>query len=167
MLKIFIRSNFFVVKEENELMEGFNLFVNQFIAMLLKKLYSTINSWLLLFVQIIIPITTVIIAVYSVRAWKAYDDLPALELSLDQFSTTMTIINGTSLSTMDYKDAYINITDNSTNHKIVDVLTEDVQEFVLKMVILYDTTFYTFFDTNWATFSCFPFRFVFFFACPV
>lgn len=74
------------------LLDGARLYLNQFMALMEKKVLHSWRNWLLLLIQIIIPITFITITIVIVRSWGGNKDLPKLELSLKTYSPTVTTI---------------------------------------------------------------------------
>lgn len=64
---------------------SFDFFLNQFMAMTMKKILSTYRSWILLAIQIFMPVIFLIIAIVVVRQQSNFGDLPAMPLTLDRF----------------------------------------------------------------------------------
>lgn len=89
---------------------GLNLIMNHFIAMFLKKFLSTIRSWVLFIIQIIIPSLFITIAIVINRSQKRTGNLPAMPLDLSKFSSPVTIVrNGVQESNNTYHDNYKSI----------------------------------------------------------
>uniref|UniRef100_A0A6P7GKL5 ATP-binding cassette sub-family A member 3-like n=1 Tax=Diabrotica virgifera virgifera TaxID=50390 RepID=A0A6P7GKL5_DIAVI len=85
---------------------GFSLLLNQIIAMLLKKFVSTVRSWILLGIQVMMPTLFLIIAFVVARKNKMTGNLPAMPLSLSKFENPVTLVeNGTS----DYLPYYMKV----------------------------------------------------------
>ncbi|XP_050517580.1 phospholipid-transporting ATPase ABCA3-like isoform X2 [Diabrotica virgifera virgifera] len=70
---------------------GLHLIVNQFVAMLMKKIIGTFRSWVLLAIQIFLPMINVII-VMSVPSGSVPSVLPAMPLNLARFTDPITLI---------------------------------------------------------------------------
>ncbi|KAJ8922450.1 hypothetical protein NQ315_004397 [Exocentrus adspersus] len=105
---------------------GFNLVLNQFFAMLLKKFLSTYRTWVLLVIQIFMPCIFLIIAIVVTRNAQYTGDLPAMELNLNRYDNPVTVVetNPNSSFTDTYlgvlKDLHYNseMTDNVTNRML-------------------------------------------------
>jgi ATP-binding cassette, subfamily A (ABC1), member 3 len=74
------------------LVEGPRLYSNQFFALLEKKILHYWRNLVLLFIQILIPVSFVSITIIIVRSWGGNKDLPKLELSLNTYRPTVTTI---------------------------------------------------------------------------
>lgn len=77
-------SNF---ETEKGTLTGFPLVKNQIGAMLLKKTIYTKRNWILLLVQILIPVILVLVTVLITKSFVISDTLPALTISLDSYAT--------------------------------------------------------------------------------
>lgn len=101
--------------------------------MMIKKIYSTIRSWVLLFVQILIPVAFLIVAIVVVRSWKAFNDLPPLRIGLDSYMYSYTVVNGSDSNLIPYRESYSDIIRN-TRTALVDIGTSDMETYILKKV---------------------------------
>lgn len=96
---------------DGELLSGWKLRRNQMLAMLLKKTVSTARSWILLLIQIFIPVLFLIITIVAERSVERNKDLPELELSLDSYDRPVTILSGDG----PYKTGYLDILNNNSH----------------------------------------------------
>ncbi|RZC38259.1 ABC tran, AAA 21 and/or SbcCD C domain containing protein, partial [Asbolus verrucosus] len=73
---------------------GFDLIMNQFIAMFMKKLLSIFRTWILQFIQILIPVSFLMIAIIVSRNMNKhkYGNLPKLLLVLDSYKNPITLV---------------------------------------------------------------------------
>ncbi|RZC40676.1 ATP-binding cassette sub-family A member 3-like, partial [Asbolus verrucosus] len=78
--------------ENTVLLTGFNLIQNQFMAMLMKKTLSVVRTWILQFIQILMPVAFLIIAIIVSRNMNKSGDLPKLSLTLDSYNDPITLI---------------------------------------------------------------------------
>lgn len=115
---------------EGVLLSGWKLRRNQILAMLLKKGISTMRSWILLLVQILIPVVFLIISIVSERAVERNQDLPELELSLDSYDQPITLLSGSGA----YKTEYSNILQEG-GHVYHDIGNENMPDYVLQKTI--------------------------------
>lgn len=95
----------------------------------MKKSLSTIRSWILFLIQIIIPVVFLIITIIVTRNVDSNRDLPELDLTLDAYDNPITVVSGES----EYKTQYISML-NESNHLYTDLGSEDFSEFILKKV---------------------------------
>lgn len=75
--------------------------------MLMKKFLSTYRSWVLLLIQIMMPVLFLIIAMVVARNTKRTGDLPALAMDLNRFKNPVTVVENNPNST--YTDAYLGV----------------------------------------------------------
>lgn len=81
----FVSLNHF--ETEKGTLTGLPLIKNQIAAMLLKKTIYTRRNWILLLVQILIPVILTIITVLITKSFVVSETLPALEITLDSYKT--------------------------------------------------------------------------------
>jgi ATP-binding cassette, subfamily A (ABC1), member 3 len=62
--------------------KGMKLIRNQFFAMMMKKYLSQVQSWLLYFIQSILPAFFLIIVIIVARTLPGQENFPALSMSL-------------------------------------------------------------------------------------
>ncbi|KAJ8951645.1 hypothetical protein NQ318_012316 [Aromia moschata] len=80
-----------IIEVKKSFTGGWGLLINQFMAMLLKKIVSNMRSWILLCIQILMPVLFLIITFLIERIYKDIGDLPAMPLSLDKFDNPVTL----------------------------------------------------------------------------
>ena len=68
------------------------LFVNQFIALMMKKILNSMRNWILLLIQVVIPVLFAFITILTVQSWGGNRDLPQLKFSLNTYSRTVTSV---------------------------------------------------------------------------
>ncbi|XP_017768274.1 PREDICTED: ATP-binding cassette sub-family A member 3 [Nicrophorus vespilloides] len=73
---------------------GFNLYLNHFKAMFLKRFLITMRSWAFFVVQMLIPILLLTFAIFSGRN-SGVKDLPAMKISLDSYNKPVTVLGTT------------------------------------------------------------------------
>ncbi|XP_044270584.1 phospholipid-transporting ATPase ABCA3-like isoform X2 [Tribolium madens] len=78
--------------ETSTLLTGFMLIKNQFLAMLMKKVLSIIRTWILQFIQILMPVAFLIIAIVVSRNTNKSADLPKLPITLNSYRNPITLI---------------------------------------------------------------------------
>lgn len=74
------------------MLQGSSLFWNQIQALLKKKVLNSWRNIVLLFIQILIPVSFVSITIIIVRSWGGNKDLPKLTLSIDTYKPTVTTL---------------------------------------------------------------------------
>ncbi|GJQ67966.1 hypothetical protein Trydic_g16721 [Trypoxylus dichotomus] len=84
--------------QENEFLTGWPLWRNHVSAMLMKKVLSTVRSWILFIIQNIIPVAFLIIAIIVARQMNASNDLPNLEITLDSYDNPVTVMTTDNIS---------------------------------------------------------------------
>jgi ATP-binding cassette subfamily A (ABC1) protein 3 len=80
--------------ENPVLLTGFALVKNQFLAMLMKRVLSIIRTWILQFIQILMPVAFLVIAIIVSRNTNKSQDLPKLSLTLDSYNDPVTLMQG-------------------------------------------------------------------------
>lgn len=78
--------------KDDELVDGFNLHVNQWNAMFKKRYYSWINSWHLFLIQNIILILFIMISVIFAKISKEFYELPKLEINLNTYGENVAML---------------------------------------------------------------------------
>lgn len=115
---------------DGELLTGWRLQKNQILAMLLKKIVSTARSWILLLIQILIPVLFLIITIVAERSVDRNKDLPELELSLDSYDRPVTILSGYD----PYKSQYIDILKKG-DHLYEDIERRNISAYIIDKTI--------------------------------
>ncbi|KAI4457986.1 atp-binding cassette transporter subfamily a abca [Holotrichia oblita] len=87
---------------------GYNLWRNQFAAMVMKKFRVTQRNWILVLIQNIIPIAFIVITMIVSRMMNIGIELPSISASLDPFTDPITAITRDS-ETNPYYLKYLNI----------------------------------------------------------
>lgn len=121
---------FLVQIGDGELLKGWRLLQNQMLAMVLKKSICTARSWILLLIQILIPVLFLIITIVSERSVDRDRGLPELQFSLDPYDRPVTILGGNSA----YKTAYLNIL-KYENHLYEDIGNQNMTEYIFDKTI--------------------------------
>ncbi|KAJ8951652.1 hypothetical protein NQ318_012323 [Aromia moschata] len=111
---------------------GWGLLNNQFMAMLLKKILSNMRSWILLCIQILMPVLFLIIAIVVARSNQQMGDLPAMPLSLDKFDNPVTLTEKIN-DNFDYTDDYKKVLTDE-GHRV-----EDANNMTQRMIQLSGT----------------------------
>ncbi|KRT85363.1 ABC transporter ATP-binding protein [Oryctes borbonicus] len=78
--------------QENDFLTGWPLWRNHVLAMFMKKVLSTVRSWILFLIQNIIPVAFLIIAIIVARQMNASNDLPDLDITLDSYDNPITVM---------------------------------------------------------------------------
>lgn len=120
---------------DNELLTGYALLRNQIIAMVMKKVLSTLRAWILLFIQVIMPVVFLIIAIVVARNMDTNRDLPELELTLDSYDDPVTVLSGFG----NYMEQYANILNNS-NHIYTNLSLSSLPNYILQKVSINNLT---------------------------
>jgi hypothetical protein len=110
-------------------LSGFPLIINQFIAMVLKKFFSTLRNWYLLILQIALPVALLIITVLSARGYVPKSTFPSLKISLDPYNEPVTLIAG--ITNHPYYETYRNIVGN--DHQLLNV--SDIATEMIRLVL--------------------------------
>lgn len=77
----------------NKKLRGLQLSVNQWRAMMLKKIHITWGNKILMIVQIILPIIFVITTILFSRAESSFRGLPAMKIDLNQYPKATTVLD--------------------------------------------------------------------------
>ncbi|XP_030379886.1 ATP-binding cassette sub-family A member 3 isoform X2 [Scaptodrosophila lebanonensis] len=78
--------------DSRRLLKGSQLFVNQWRAMLLKKLLYTYRNKLLLLIQNMMPIFFVVVTILITRTQGTFRELPSMTMSLTQYPVAVTVL---------------------------------------------------------------------------
>lgn len=108
---------------------GYNLLANQFFAMLMKKFLSMYRSWVLLIIQILMPVLFLIIAMIVMRTSQATGNLPALAMDLNRFDNPITVVGNVSNSI--YAETYLDVLKDLNYHA---EMTNNVTNRMLNLV---------------------------------
>ncbi|XP_062542051.1 phospholipid-transporting ATPase ABCA3-like [Armigeres subalbatus] len=113
------------------LLTGNNLLMSQTKGQFLKKMLSSLRSWGSLLIQNVIPIFFIVMSFLIVRSFSSDQDLPPLEIALDSYKDTVTVLDGDSTSDARTK-AYQNLfSDIDGSHQLITV-PNSVPEFILE-----------------------------------
>lgn len=110
------------------LVSSFTLLMNQLEAMFLKKGLSIIRSWILLVIQIAIPVIFLIIAMVVVRTQKRIGNLPSMPLELSKYNNPVVLIDG-SENAKDYSELYQKVSGDACKE------VESIRNTILRLVI--------------------------------
>lgn len=104
MYKKYFNFSFLVnYAEEIPLLSGVQLLNNQIIALFKKKILVDVRGWILMLIQIAIPILLMVLTVLTQRALGWFLDLPQLRIWLRSYLQSVTVLetnpdnDGTSL----------------------------------------------------------------------
>lgn len=86
-----------VFLDRNSKLQGLKLSVNQWNAMMLKKMLLTWSNKVLMAVQIILPILFVVLTILFLRASSSFRPLPAMKIELTQYPKAVTVLDRTAL----------------------------------------------------------------------
>lgn len=115
--------------------------MDQWKAMMYKKMVVSLRSWLLSILQLVIPVLFLIIAIMVSRMWQTSVDMPGLDLTISKsYTDSVSLVNAPSDAddvTLLRQKAYKQIiTDANINTlKVVDTGSKPIDEFYLKQVI--------------------------------
>ncbi|KAL9700793.1 hypothetical protein quinque_004234 [Culex quinquefasciatus] len=113
------------------LLSGHQLLLNQIKAQFMKKLLITIRSLITLSMQILIPVVFVIMTYIIILNSNANRDLPPLEIKLDSYSQSVTVLEDRSAD-MPVVQTYKNlVTASGPNHQLL-TTDEDMIDFILQ-----------------------------------
>lgn len=120
---------------------GFRLYMDQWKAMLYKKMVVTLRSWLLSILQLAIPVLFLIIAIMVSRMWQTSVDLPGLDMTISKsYTDSVTLVNApadadaaSSERKKVYKEFFADA--NIDTLKVVDTEKMPIDDFYLKQVI--------------------------------
>lgn len=126
----------FAVHEDQEaLLKGSRLVLNQIGSMFLKKIISTKRSWAQQIVQILIPIYFVVVTVAIVRSIPGLKELPPLRISISNYSLTTTLLEAAAPES-DIISGYRTIFDGLDDRHRLEVIYTDMEEELLYLVSL-------------------------------
>ena len=122
---------------DKTLLTGFALWKNQFLAMLMKRALSTWRSMILFFVQNLIPVAFLVIAIVVTRTMDATVDLPNLNMTLDSYNDPISVVTTNDINNphyLQYKQMFESEhrtlrnweTGNMTQHMLEQVTTVDL-----------------------------------------
>lgn len=114
--------------EGNHYVTGFKLFKNQLFAMFMKRVLSTWRSWILLLIQVLIPVIFIILTMVTAQNMKFGKDLPNMDLSFAKYEAPVTVLNGSS----PYKDIFVNMV--KAESEVLDYKDEDLSKNVMEKV---------------------------------
>jgi hypothetical protein len=112
----------------NNYLSGYPLIINLFIAMLLKKFFSTLRNWFLLILQIALPVVLLIITVLDARGYVPKSTFPSLKISLDPYNEPITVMSGIANQ---YYEKYRNNIGN--DHQLLEV--SDIAAEMIRLVL--------------------------------
>lgn len=79
--------------DEISLLTGMPLVINQVRALFMKKILQTTRNWLLMLIQICIPVLFITITVLSERSRAWYYELPSLKVCLQRYLESVTVLD--------------------------------------------------------------------------
>ncbi|XP_074034978.1 phospholipid-transporting ATPase ABCA3 isoform X2 [Leptinotarsa decemlineata] len=86
---------------------GSGLVMNQFRAMFMKKIVTTIRSWIMLCIQLVLPSIFLMIALIVARNKQVSENLPPMVMNLDKFENSITKIHN--IGKIDYCGNYTDV----------------------------------------------------------
>ncbi|KAL1517917.1 hypothetical protein ABEB36_001617 [Hypothenemus hampei] len=104
-----------------------DLLLNQIIAMSLKKILSTIRSWVLLCTQILMPIIFLVMTMIVAKQQNTIGDLPPMPLNLERYTDPVTLVDINDANTNGYDEIYKNVVGNAYSK------VDSIQETILQL----------------------------------
>ncbi|XP_038108176.1 ATP-binding cassette sub-family A member 3 [Culex quinquefasciatus] len=117
-------------EDQEALLKGSRLVLNQIGSMFLKKIISTKRSWAQQIVQILIPIYFVVVTVAIVRSIPGLKELPPLRISISNYSLTTTLLEAAAPES-DIISGYRTIFDGLDDRHRLKVIYTDMEEELL------------------------------------
>ncbi|XP_055298016.1 phospholipid-transporting ATPase ABCA3-like isoform X5 [Sitodiplosis mosellana] len=118
-------------------MRGLGLRVNQWMAMFKKRYNCWIRSWVLFFLQNLIPVVFIVISVFVVHMMAENNTLPNLEITLNRYEKTVTMLQmPTEFDDPQLQrifEKYRTYIQNQGEDNRLDEFNEDIQEHFLKL----------------------------------
>lgn len=119
------------------LLRGYKLISNQVIAMFEKKIYNTYRNWFLLLLQVLIPVSFLIITILIVRTWAGGRDLPSLAISLNSYVNSVTVLAQNNDTQSEYTQRIIQEYEamwrDATDTQLLNVVHESFQDYILRV----------------------------------
>ncbi|XP_019867946.2 phospholipid-transporting ATPase ABCA3-like [Aethina tumida] len=127
------------IEHQPQILKGYPLMLNQIYAMIMKKILSSMRSWIILTIQILMPAVYLIIVMLVIKNSGNMKPLPLLKMDLDQFGATNTLIEyKDDGATNKYLEEYKNVVNSTTNTII---FMENITEHALHLRSESPTTF--------------------------
>lgn len=140
--RVCIVRDIFLVDLGDNLLTGASLYMNQFMAMLMKKTYSSLRAWILSLIQLILPVVFLILAIIVVRSMKANYDLPPMDLTLTKYDHPVTVMGGNHAKNV-YASHYKNFVQITSQQILIDAneFNQSVSEYVWQKVRFFFNVF--------------------------
>lgn len=120
------------IEHQPQILKGYPLMLNQIYAMIMKKILSSMRSWIILTIQILMPAVYLIIVMLVIKNSGNMKPLPLLKMDLNQFGATNTLIEyKDDGATNKYLEEYKNVINSTTNTII---FMKNVTEHALHLV---------------------------------
>lgn len=120
--------------QENDFLTGWLLWRNHLLAMLMKKVLSTVRTWILFVIQNVIPVAFLIIAIIVARQMNTDQDLPNLDITLDSYDDPITVMTAENVNNDFYRQYRENI--RTEGRKYVDWGTGSMHHNMINAVII-------------------------------
>lgn len=117
---------------EAELLSGWKLWRNQLMAMFIKRGLSVIRSWILLLIQIIIPVAFLALAILITEDSIGFHHLPNFKIRLDSYYKSVTTLTQTEGAK--YGEKYIELLRNDSK-QVIDWGDADYETKIIQEVI--------------------------------
>ncbi|GJQ65474.1 hypothetical protein Trydic_g7579 [Trypoxylus dichotomus] len=124
---------------------GFALYINQILAMAMKKALVTLRGWLLFIVHILLPIVLTIVLMHTLTAVEVMQSSPNLGFTLDSYNSPITVITTSDENNL-YYNRYKQILQNEKreiidwrredmNHRMIKKTREDTEQVRMRFII--------------------------------
>lgn len=133
--------------KENDFLTGWALWRNHLLAMLIKRVLSTVRSWILLLIQNIIPVLFLIIAIIVARQMNTANDLPKLDITLDSYDDSVTVVTTENQNNLFYNQ-YKQLLRNE-GREYIDWVTQNMSERMINQVISWNYSLWQTFNQNY------------------
>lgn len=99
---------------------------NQLWAMTFKRVLSTLRSWVIFVLHIVLPVIFLIVSIFVNRQLYSLGDLPSMHLSLNTFTDAVTLVQN------DISSSYTSILSNllADSYKETDSISADALNLV-------------------------------------
>ncbi|XP_062556229.1 phospholipid-transporting ATPase ABCA3-like [Armigeres subalbatus] len=118
--------------ENQSLLSGIELTLNQIRSMFLKKMISTKRSWAQLLIQAIIPVYFMVATVVIVRAFPGLKNLPPLPISVHNYSSTITLLETNTMNDTIVEGYQKLFRGYPTSHRL-QIISRNMTEYILDL----------------------------------
>ncbi|KAK4876909.1 hypothetical protein RN001_009415 [Aquatica leii] len=117
---------------EAVLLTGWQLWFNQFEAMLTKRMLTVYRAWALFLVQNVLAVLFISLAIIVVRNVKYYDDMPELLMTLSAYYQSITVVTSSDYNI--YASQYISHLKNN-GYELINVTNGNMNEVIYNEII--------------------------------